>query len=1021
MFQLPENCQTIIIDISSALNDYAAAAAVSPVLPTHLSIPPYALALFSSFWGQFHTPLIVIVPRSARQCQSFLKEASAWAEAFPVRRRWHLLASPLAEQELSGLVSSQLGLAYHRLFAAALEPKDHPHCFIIPHSLLDELIPGPAAYAGKSLQLYAGEPFRLSDLQTALVRLGYVRYRDTLSSGGFRARGEELSLKHPAWPNSYSITFHGSLIETITESSGARTVPRPRLTIPPHSFPAPSVTLRSQLKNFALLRPQAEDLSGSSTVIFNSLSPAAAFPFQPFTTNASLSGRHCLVFFRNRDRTEALLKTREAVPTFCRSALSQIPMAFSRDEDVFLSEHSLFPDAPGAAPLTFEQGIDLLANLTAGEPAVHADHGIGIYEGLQPRVINGEQREYLVLRYAAGDTLSVPVEYAFKVSPYLGEAPPVLHRLGGALWQKTRRQAAHDAKAFAQELLSTAGERSRSFRPSYPLESSLENQLEASFPFALTPDQQQAWLDIQDDLSRSQPMDRLVVGDVGFGKTELAIRAAGHVVASGGQVAVLAPTTLLVQQHTDTFRARLPAISAQVVTLSRFSTSREQAAARKSLASGQAAIAIGTHALLSTSTAWHNLKLVIIDEEQRFGVKQKEHFKKLRASLDILSLTATPIPRTLSLALSGLKQLSVLSTAPLNRKSVITLIRRDSDAVFQTALQREKNRAGQVYVVAPRIQGLSALAYRLRRLMPETKIAVAHGQLPARDLARIMAEFDAGALDVLVSSAIIENGLDLPRANTIIVTDATRFGLADLYQLRGRVGRREQQGYAYFLYQKESLKLEERDRLAAITEASRLGSGWSLARRDLEIRGAGNILGAEQSGAAAAVGVQFYLDLVREAVASKNAAAVHRRDVLIELPLPAIIPVHYVADAELRAEIYQRLSRAATPAVLQKEISRLTGLYGSPPPDTLNLFALLRLQHAAAAAGVTQILSRLITPADEEPYHRLTVSAQSLPSVLPRLNLLGAWRARADALTHDVRGLNRAFIERFAQALAATA
>ncbi|MGH9858344.1 MAG: DEAD/DEAH box helicase, partial [Acidobacteriota bacterium] len=484
--------------------------------------------------------------------------------------------------------------------------------------------------------------------------------------------------------------------------------------------------------------------------------------------------------------------------TYCKHAVAESPLCLASEEVGIVSEAHLFPqqNENSYTPISMERAFELMSVLEEGWPAVHSDHGIGIFEGLQRRTLDTTEKEYLVLRYAEGDSLSVPVEFAYKVTAYVGRDQPSIYRLGGTLWFKTKKRAKEDAATFAKELLFVAGQRETTTRPPYTIAPDIEKKLEDSFPYEMTLDQRRTWQEIQDDLRRSHPMNRLVVGDVGFGKTEVALRSAYHVAKNGRQVAVLAPTTLLVQQHFDTFTQRLPK-DVPIILLSRFVSNVEQNRVRQMIADGEAMIAIGTHALLSSGTRWHNLGLVILDEEQRFGVKQKEHFKKIRASADVMSLSATPIPRTLSMALSGLRSLSLIATPPEGRKSVKTFVRPATPTLLTEILQRELGRGGQVYVVAPKIRHLSAIAEQVRAAHPRARVAIAHGQLPDTSLSNIVHDFDTGAIDILISSSIVENGLDLPNANTMIVWHATHFGLAQLYQLRGRVGRRDRQGYAY--------------------------------------------------------------------------------------------------------------------------------------------------------------------------------------------------------------------------------
>lgn len=629
----------------------------------------------------------------------------------------------------------------------------------------------------------------------------------------------------------------------------------------------------------------------------------------------------------------------------------------------------VYREPPGA--LKPQKARELIGELNVGQPAVHADHGLGIYEGLQTKHLAAREREYLVLQYAHGDLLYVPVEFAHKVSAYAGEGTPMLHRLGGTVWSKTKRRAQEDAAAFARELLTITGRRQHSQRPPYHIDPALEAALDESFPYILTADQVQTWHEVKADLTSSRPLDRLIVGDVGFGKTEIALRAAAHVASSGKQVAVLAPTTLLVQQHADIFEARLQ-IPIQV--MSRLAPRRLEEAGP---------LVIGTHALLSPKIKWQNLGLVIIDEEQKFGVRQKEHFKKLRSEVDVLSLSATPIPRTLAMALSGLRNLSLIQTPPPKRRSLKTRIALRLDTAVQAAIEEELRRGGQVYLVASKIRQLAFIKRSVEALVPKARIAIAHGRLPAKELARIIHQFDTGGIDILVSSNIVSSGLDLPNANTMIVWNAPDFGLADLYQLRGRVGRRARQGYAYFFYSQSELTLRQRQRLAALIETSRLGAGWSLARKDLEIRGAGNLLGRQQSGRANEVGIQLYLDLVNQAAQDRSEPG----NVEIFLPFTALIPTSYISNNSDRVQWYQRLTRSQSPQQLQRQAEIMKAACGPLPEATRNLLLLINLQHAAATRGITKIESRRITPPREPAFFRLTLHGKTSTIVeTPQIN-----------------------------------
>lgn len=670
-------------------------------------------------------------------------------------------------------------------------------------------------------------------------------------------------------------------------------------------------------------------------------------------------------------------------------AVTVPPIIFPKEtqalQDILLEYTLIDPISPPArktysSSIGVERAMELIGRLTPGKPAVHADHGIGIFEGLQQQRIGDTEGEYIILRYAGGDSISVPVPFAHKVSPYIGEAAPAVYRLGGTLWSKTKRKAREDAALFAKELIEITKQRTSAKRDPYHIDQTIEDTLATSFGYTLTPDQITAWNEVQQDLLQSHPMDRLVVGDVGFGKTELAIRAARHVLANKKQIAILAPTTLLVQQHFDTFKTRLPEIADSIFLLSRFTSSKEIKNIQKHLEENKPAIIIGTHAILSGKIPWKSLSMLVIDEEQRFGVQQKEHLKKFRSSIDILSLSATPIPRTLSMALSGLRSLSVIATAPEGRKDIATYIKKETDTVLTEAITQELQRNGQVYIVSPKIRNLGMIEELVHSVVPSARTAVAHAQLPDEQLGSIIHKFDTGEIDILVSSSIVENGLDLPNVNTMIVWNAPHFGLAQLYQLRGRIGRRSRQGYAYFLYSQEKLTSIQRQRLSALTDACRLGSGWDIARHDLEMRGAGNILGREQSGSPHEVGMQLYLDMVE----GRTEAEDSRAD--IHIVMSAYIPPSYIEDTNERTSWYVRLSRSQTLQELHQKRDGLQNSYGPLPQEVQNLIATISLEIIATQAGITKITTKTIAPNDEDPYVKIECTAKDPLQTLKKIS-----------------------------------
>lgn len=986
---------------------------ISSASPVDLALRLPQLALAATSQSALFTRQAVIMAQSAKKCRRWVHALAGWQSVLGLPGQWHLIAGELTPQEQDGHVVTELSFGLHYLLGGTAK-----HHFVIPESFLDTLVPTVADYQQLCLEVHTGEARSHRALVNELVARGYTRFEKTIEPGGVRTRGEQLDVYHPTFPGRYTITLYGNTIESIVSYRDRRSNTVMSLVIPPMKFPRGAVKLQDTLKQHVVYQPHHLPLPGVPVVRYDALTADIPFPFTPYdATQAAAASPRSLVLYENWERIK---RHTDAHPQpnqiFCRTPLATHAVAMHSDKVTIVSEEALLPTPVTTRPISYQQGVALLANLQEGRAAVHVDHGIGMYEGLQTRTIGTVTRDYLILRYTAGDTLSVPVEFAHKVTAYLGESVPKLSTLGGSSWATTRRRAKHDAEEFAKTLLSTAQARAGKVREAYYLDSAIETTLTETFPYDLTPDQETAWESVRQDLQHGQPMDRLIVGDVGFGKTEIAIRTAAHLANCGIQVAILAPTTLLVQQHADTFLERLPQWREQIAVLSRFKDRLHHKKELERIATGKARIVIGTHALLGKSVTWKSLGCVIIDEEQRFGVTHKEHFKKIRASVDVLSLSATPIPRTLSMALSGLKELSIISTPPEGRKSVTTQVGQYTDQLVRRAIEQELARGGQTYIVTPKIRGLSALHHHLQQLLPQARIAVAHGQLPNKQLSAVMQQFDTGAIDVLLCSTIVENGLDVPNANTLIVLQATHFGLSELYQLRGRIGRRQRQGYAYFLYSQQELTTVQRQRLAALTEASRLGSGWTLAQRDLEIRGAGNLLGAQQSGTVNAIGVQLYLDLIHQAIDSGSPTLTYR-EVEIHLPISAILPTTYIADVATRTHYYQLLSRAPSLEQLASERRVIEHTFGPFPEEATNLYRLMALQHAAAPAGITRISWQPITPVDEDPYQRLIIDGKNLPDLLGRLGSLGNWVVREAALTLDLVEINAAFAHQLLTAL----
>lgn len=609
---------------------------------------------------------------------------------------------------------------------------------------------------------------------------------------------------------------------------------------------------------------------------------------------------------------------------------------------------------------TLAQVLFDLRDLAVGDYVVHADHGIGRFVGFRTVQLDGHSHDCLELEYAGGARLLVPMERADLLQKYAAAeaAPPRLDRLGGSSWRATKARVKAALKDLAEELLATAARRQLTPGHAFSKDGPWQKEFEAAFEWELTPDQEQAVAEIKQDMESPRPMDRLLVGDVGYGKTEVAMRAAFKAVMDGKQVALLAPTTVLVEQHYRTFTRRFAGFPVEIRMFSRFLPAPAQREIVRGVAEGTVDIVIGTHRLLASDVRFRDLGLLIIDEEQRFGVAQKEKLKKLKANVDVLSMSATPIPRTLNLGLLGLRDVSIIETPPRDRLAVQTHVVPYNPEIIHEAVNRELARGGQVFFVHNRVATLPAMAKLLRKLVPEARLVVAHGQMGERELARAMEAFFDHKADVLLATAIVENGLDVPNANTLIVNRADLFGLAQLYQLRGRVGRSDRLAFAYLLVPNdENLSPEARSRLAAILEFAELGAGFRVAARDLEIRGAGNILGAQQHGHLRAVGYETYCRLLEEAVAELKGQPLPEPAPAadVQLGLPLRVPESYIPQETLRLSLYRRLAAAQSEEELARVLEEAADRFGPPPPELQNLSLVQRVRLAAQHWGVRKL------------------------------------------------------------------
>ncbi|MDR2850305.1 MAG: transcription-repair coupling factor, partial [Verrucomicrobiota bacterium] len=661
--------------------------------------------------------------------------------------------------------------------------------------------------------------------------------------------------------------------------------------------------------------------------------------------------------------------------------------------------------------------VENAADLEPGDLVVHVDHGIGRFLGSTEVEVDGHRSEVFTIEYAEGAKLHVPVSHAHLLSRYVGVAGHTakLHQLGGRRWTKEKANAERAVADLAAALLETQARRQvvpgLAFEPEPPWMS----EFEAAFPYQETEDQVKVIADIKRDMAAARPMDRLICGDAGYGKTELAMRAAFIAVMNGRQVAVLVPTTVLAEQHYETFTDRMAAFPVKIEVVSRFHPPARRARALDAVRDGRVDIVIGTHALFGNAVGFKNLGLLIIDEEQRFGVAHKEKLKLARQVVDVLTLSATPIPRTLYMSMTGARDMSLLQTPPRERVAVETKVVRDTDTVIRAAVRQELNRGGQVYFLYNRVMTISLMQHRLEKLLPEARIAVAHGQMPAQALARVMRAFESGEVDVLLCTTIVESGLDIPRANTMLVHRADRFGIADLYQIRGRVGRSSQKGFAWLLLPEYGHVDEDaRQRIAALQKHSGLGAGFNLALRDLEIRGAGNLLGAAQSGHIAAIGFGLYCQLLRRTVARlKGEAPPLLVDVELDLDFidlspgtldperSACLPYAYVEDEAHRMILHRRLAEAVSVKEVRELRGELSDRYGKPPDAVLRLLRLAELRVLAAHKKIGRIETR------ENKIHFYKLRERSPLLVKGRLPLLkgGTAAQRLDAIVSALNAL----------------
>ncbi len=884
--------------------------------------------------------------------------------------------------------------------------RPHPLVIVAPAAALATPVPAAAAVAAATIHLAlptaAENAPTFTDLQARLLAAGYERAPEVEAPGQFAVRGGVLDAWSPDDAAPVRAEFFGDDLESLRSFDPAlqtSTGPIERAELVPveiggagdegaptivGSLPPRATLLFLEHNEYSSLVPPPERRAAFSRVLFTGDPapkgvPSADFQTSPLPGFAELgveAARNPELLEAARSRLQAHIDAaRKRGSLVCEDedlgGGFEVPglVVVAKSDRVFAHRRA----APRRASASYAgERFTNTIDLDSGELVVHVDYGIGIFQGSTEIEVGGQRSEVFTIEYADGALLHVPTAHAHLLSRYVGvKGEQVkLHRLDGKRWAKEKEGAKRAVQDLAASLLETQARRAVIPGFAYDVEAEGVAEFEAAFPYEETEDQARAIADVKRDMSQPRPMDRLVCGDAGYGKTEVAMRAAFIAAMNGKQTALLAPTTVLAEQHFETFLARFDGTPIRIEAMSRFQSAEAKRGTRARLLSGATDIVIGTHAILSEKVNFHDLGLIVIDEEQRFGVKHKEHLKRLRATADVLTMSATPIPRTLYLSMTGARDLSLLRTPPRERVATITNITRDSNSVIHAAIERELARGGLVYFLHNRVLTIERMAARLRALVPQAKIDVAHGQMPAATLAEKMQRFARGETNVLLCTTIVESGLDIPRANTILVDRADTFGIAELYQLRGRVGRSSRQGYAYFLLPASgNVDSEARERLDALKKHAGLGAGFNIAMRDLELRGAGNLLGSAQSGHIAAVGFQLYCQLLQRTIARLKGDDVPdivnvtlNIDFLDYSPgsadlddTGACLPYDYVEEEAQRMDFHRRLAETATIPSVRKLRDELADRYGKLPKAASRLVKLAEFRVLCAQAGISRL------------------------------------------------------------------
>lgn len=909
--------------------------------------------------------------------------------------------------------------------------------FLTSKNVYESAFPLYSDLQKRSMKLKKGDELPFTNFVEDLLARGYEHGLDNiLAPGQYRRIGDTLDIFPIQSAHPYRIQFQFDAIEKIVCVEGEIQREEKEVTLVPVTFEK-TATIGAQFPAEALLIiDDLDDLEKptlGSTIRFTSfpesqehhvhlryLSVLKFYTLTDFLNDLKDKLQQkwsILIVSRRSEELQGIFKEERIRFSLSDREQGAVTIVGAGEED--LLPHSIQNPDSQCALLTDREiftlrksgkersvqklALDFLTSLSAGDYVVHMEHGIGRFEGMTQKTIDDTVREYLELTYAEGDKLFIPVDQADKLSKFVHEEgqEPVLTRLGESAWKKVSEKIRKETKEIAKDLLALYAKRAAAKGFAYGGDNETYKKFEDAFQYTETPGQRKAIEDIKRDMEDDHPMDRLVCGDVGFGKTEVAMRAAFKAVQDGKQVAVIAPITILADQHYHNFQERMKGFEVSIEMLSRFRTPKQQEESLERLRKGKADIVIGTHRLLQDDVKFANLGLVIVDEEQRFGVKQKEKFKEMRASVDILTLTATPIPRTLNLGLHKLRDITTITTPPPGRLPIITEVRKYSDALVRQAIMHEIERGGQCFVLHNRVETIDAFAQKLKAQIPEATFVVAHGQLKPEDLEERILAFKQGKYAVLVSSTIIENGIDLPRANTLIVNEAEKFGLAQLYQLRGRVGRSKIQAFAYLLYHSQKLKDDAKKRLRAIVEACELGSGFQVAMRDLEIRGAGEILGASQAGTMNTVGVSHYLRMLKNAVEEMKSGGTVMEEELenteILLPIEALLPTFYIPDSGEKISVYQKLASSEEESTLAEFEADLRDEYGEPPKQVMNLFAVLRLKLACRKAGVIRVKVEDRTRTERDVLLTLSARVEAM-DIMRILQANSQWKISSNTL-----------------------